>query len=368
MTAIENELPKAINDYFKDKDFAVPVNYPLTKSEVFLHRNDEQSKKIFLLGKDDKVYSLDFSEISKGVLLDNQENFICAHTKDSESKRGPPGHKMTKTNNEVKVEGPILNYKIIFTNEYRTVIKGDILRVPPEIYAQLESKTTRNSKIIQDDNTVVINSPPMISAGYIIVNKEELKTQIMQFSSNQKLDVSVIQRRSDTEAGLTKEQYKINQILGLVKETRPPSIMGKARGEIRAGLTRLDFPINKMSNAGNILAKEAIAIVQQSIKIPITAASPINSNEPNNGGIDFNPNRLNFRTQGNRVEMPAPSDYQNIEINGLVPFIFSITPVTSLPLLLGEREEEEEFEVLRNRQELPVLLAQGSSHIFFDFL
>jgi len=59
------------------------------------------------------------------------------------------------------------------------------------------------------------------------------------------------------------------------------------------------------------------------------------------GGIDFNPEHLKIQSQGKKVEIPLPNnlqEYHNIEIHGLVPFIFSVTPVTNLPLLLGEIE------------------------------
>jgi len=61
------------------------------------------------------------------------------------------------------------------------------------------------------------------------------------------------------------------------------------------------------------------------------------------GGIDFNPDYLNIQSQGNKVQIPVssnPNEYQNIKINGLVPFIFDITPITNIPLLLGESEEQ----------------------------
>jgi hypothetical protein len=35
-------------------------------------------------------------------------------------------------------------------------------------------------------------------------------------------------------------------------------------------------------------------------------------------------------------------EMENIEINGLVPFIFSITPIPNLPVLMGAIKENEE--------------------------
>ena len=62
----------------------------------------------------------------------------------------------------------------------------------------------------------------------------------------------------------------------------------------------------------------------------------------NPGGIDFNPDYLNIESQGNKVEMPIPNNsqqFQNIEIKGLVPFIFNITPITNIPIILGKYEK-----------------------------
>jgi len=57
------------------------------------------------------------------------------------------------------------------------------------------------------------------------------------------------------------------------------------------------------------------------------------------GGIDLNPNILDLQTRGNKVDFNLPvssQQMQNIKIKGLVPVIINITPVTNLPVLLGE--------------------------------
>jgi hypothetical protein len=61
------------------------------------------------------------------------------------------------------------------------------------------------------------------------------------------------------------------------------------------------------------------------------------------GGIDFNPANLDIQSHGQKVDLPLPTNIDaigNIEINGLVPFIFNITPVSNLPDLLGEITDE----------------------------
>ena len=70
-------------------------------------------------------------------------------------------------------------------------------------------------------------------------------------------------------------------------------------------------------------------------------SSPVESDQP--GGIDFNPSYLNIQSQGNKVQIPVssnPKEYQKIKINGLVPFIFNITPITNIPMILGESEDK----------------------------
>jgi len=66
------------------------------------------------------------------------------------------------------------------------------------------------------------------------------------------------------------------------------------------------------------------------------------------GGIDLNPNNLNLQTQGNEINIDFlfdPDQMLNINIDGFLPVIINITPITNLPLLLGELETEEQQEL-----------------------
>lgn len=62
------------------------------------------------------------------------------------------------------------------------------------------------------------------------------------------------------------------------------------------------------------------------------------------GGIDFNPNNLEIQTKGRGMDFDIPFDPQaienmeNMQIDGFIPVIFSITPIGSLPLFLGSVE------------------------------
>ena len=55
------------------------------------------------------------------------------------------------------------------------------------------------------------------------------------------------------------------------------------------------------------------------------------------GGIDLSPENLKLLREGNRTEIDlTPVGIENIDIRGLTPVIFQITPITNLPLLLSQ--------------------------------
>jgi len=61
------------------------------------------------------------------------------------------------------------------------------------------------------------------------------------------------------------------------------------------------------------------------------------------GGINFNSQNLNIQTKGARIEIPMP-DLKMLEatpIEGFVPVIINITPVTNLMMILGLSDKEE---------------------------
>jgi len=84
---------------------------------------------------------------------------------------------------------------------------------------------------------------------------------------------------------------------------------------------------------------------QNSVSSPVTTSNNrIGTNTT--GGINFNPDYLDIQTQGNGLNVSSSLNMEameNIEINGLVPVIFNITPVPSLQLLLGSIDQDEPF-------------------------
>jgi hypothetical protein len=69
-------------------------------------------------------------------------------------------------------------------------------------------------------------------------------------------------------------------------------------------------------------------------------------NTDNPGGIDFNANNLNLKEQGQptaiHFNLEKFRDIQPEEINGVLPIIINITPVTNFPFLLGFSQETKE--------------------------
>ena len=64
------------------------------------------------------------------------------------------------------------------------------------------------------------------------------------------------------------------------------------------------------------------------------------------GGIDLNPNLLELQIEGDRLELNVPIDTGTIEpvqIEGLLPVIINVTPITNLPLILGAAPSEPEL-------------------------
>jgi pimeloyl-ACP methyl ester carboxylesterase len=60
------------------------------------------------------------------------------------------------------------------------------------------------------------------------------------------------------------------------------------------------------------------------------------------GGIDFNPANLKLNTEGQTIEMRIPENLKSLQrssIEGFLPVIHQITPITNLPLLIGKLDE-----------------------------
>jgi hypothetical protein len=69
------------------------------------------------------------------------------------------------------------------------------------------------------------------------------------------------------------------------------------------------------------------------------------------GGIDFNPNNFSLNTQGDRIPfhtLTADQIIQSDNIDGFVPVIINVSPITNIPLLIGEVRFSEEMNLSKN--------------------
>lgn len=81
--------------------------------------------------------------------------------------------------------------------------------------------------------------------------------------------------------------------------------------------------------------------LSQKLKINIQTDSA----ELNPGGIDFNPNQMNLQESGDQFDfewlnLPSADDAQILNIQGVVPVIIDIKPVTNFPMLLGLNDHD----------------------------
>jgi len=100
---------------------------------------------------------------------------------------------------------------------------------------------------------------------------------------------------------------------------------------------------NLRKGAQNILSK-----FEQVSSSPVELRKSLNNDETifteEVGGIDFNPNMMEIESKGRSEDFIFEFDNQRnvtTNIKGLVPIIINVTPVTNVPLLLGEMKSGE---------------------------
>ncbi len=80
------------------------------------------------------------------------------------------------------------------------------------------------------------------------------------------------------------------------------------------------------------------------------SSSPMAGDTFRKGGIDLNPALLDLQIKrdGNGVPLPLPMQpIENMHIEGFLPIIINVTPITNLPLLLGLADTESDTEETR---------------------
>ncbi len=165
-------------------------------------------------------------------------------------------------------------------------------------------------------------------------------------SKERKLEISVEVSKRDSEKGSVIEIIVKDNGSGMSEEQvrkikNGEKFSTKGRFGSGQGLEAVRELVSKYSGSLDVESEQGVGTTFK-LRFPIDNAM-LNSTDKK-GGIDFNPNYLDIQTQGNRFDLPLPAnsmEMQNIEINGLVPFIINITPVTNLPVLMGEGKMEE---------------------------
>lgn len=94
------------------------------------------------------------------------------------------------------------------------------------------------------------------------------------------------------------------------------------------------------ARAASVATPYVNAIINHAQKFRDQAMLSSNNEVAEYGGIDFNPQHLELESEGNKIDFILPvnaAESENIIVNGLIPVIFKITPIESLPVLLGNR-------------------------------
>ncbi len=93
----------------------------------------------------------------------------------------------------------------------------------------------------------------------------------------------------------------------------------------------------KWQPVGQVLAKEFKRIFgEMDPQLALDAAMA--TTEEDFGGINLDPSLLNLKIKRDANFVPVkmnPIEIENLNINGFIPVIINITPVTNIPMLLG---------------------------------
>jgi len=105
-----------------------------------------------------------------------------------------------------------------------------------------------------------------------------------------------------------------------------------------------DSPVYNTPSTYERSKKESLQLVEYIKGFDVAMlTSPRRPGEDREGGIDLNPINLDLQIKRDGDGMPLPMQFQeiqNINIEGLIPVIINVTPVTSLPIFSALEEEE----------------------------
>ena len=98
----------------------------------------------------------------------------------------------------------------------------------------------------------------------------------------------------------------------------------------------------------------------QNSSSPITNQNQVLENTP--GGIDLNSNNLELSIEGDSIQMNFQNtdSFNNISIDGLIPVIINIAPITTIPMTLGKAQNQNENQWTKPQDELWTQLTTGN--------
>ena len=141
-----------------------------------------------------------------------------------------------------------------------------------------------------------------------------------------------------------KEKYKVSDEEGLVdvlaRLFRKSYAIRGASGEVQYD-SMFDVFVD-IHNVLNLISDPSDTMRQEGTK---DSAQLADNPTAAPGGIDFNSTNLNLNVQGSPIEMKTPINLQylyNANVEGFLPVIINISPVISMPLLLGESQIEDQ--------------------------
>ena len=198
-----------------------------------------------------------------------------------------------------------------------------------------------------------------------------IKTRLYQSGRKKILPQDIVRAlMAETDIDYQSEVLTILRLIGFIKD-ETPIVDAYFRGDYR-GLEKIKewpkiveiarkYKTMKSNEERHAWYKETMAVLgltpakdkaMLGADIPdnIELSADLSTETP--GGIDFNAKNLNLKEQGAAVEFPFNFDslegLQPEQVNGLLPVIINITPVTNFPLLLGLREDsrKEQFSQL----------------------
>ncbi|GEM_PF-4387928 len=187
--------------------------------------------------------------------------------------------------------------------------------------------------------------------GVLIIDNKG--TMAEHLPSSDKYDVTVVANREEAWGVLQREDSRV----GVVVIDSDMDLVGQMQeqdSDIYIVMTGNDLKRLKETwrrygfrNSVDFLGKEQMAYdlpesVEWGLKVfRGEVSSPLESTTK--GGIDLNPALLDLQIKrdGNGVPLPLPQQpIKDMHIEGFLPVIINVTPITNLPLLLGIADEE----------------------------